>query len=347
MFEIQTPVNPTSLQSPREFAIGRRGPRAHTFGMSTQPEPMGEVEQKAILAVCVLAAFADGAQSDVERARVGQVLQGFGEEGADLVPVYQEVLAGKLDLATAAGRLRTPSARALAYEMAVGVCHADGTLNEAEQIFLADLRPALQLDSVGAESHRQAAEAIVAQPLDGPVPGVSDANREGEIDRLILNASILNGALEILPHALATLAIIPLQMRMVYRIGNRYGYDLDRGHIKDFLGTVGVGLTSQVLEGYTRRLIGGFTRRLAGGLLGGLAGQTAGSAIAFATTYALGQAARRYYAGGRTLNAAQLKDMFASMLREGRSLQSRYSGNIADRARQVNVAELLPLARQL
>ena len=59
MFEIQTPVNPTSLQSPREFAIGRRGPRAHTFGMSTQPEPMGEVEQKAILAVCVLAAFPD------------------------------------------------------------------------------------------------------------------------------------------------------------------------------------------------------------------------------------------------------------------------------------------------
>ena len=49
-------------------------------------------------------------------------------------------------------------------------------------------------------------------------------------------------------------------VRMVYRISSRYGYELDRGHIKDFLATVGIGLTSQVFEGYARRLIGGVAR---------------------------------------------------------------------------------------
>src|SRR5205807_8342467 len=103
--------------------------------------------------------------------------------------------------------------------------------------------------------------------------------READLDHLILNAAILNGALEIMPHTLATMAIVPLQMRLVYQIGMRYNFDLDRGHIKDFLATVGVGLTSQVFEGFTRRLVGGLTRGLAGGLLGGLAGQAAGSAF--------------------------------------------------------------------
>ena len=162
-----------------------------------------------------------------------------------------------------------------------------------------------------------------------------------------MNAAILNGALEIMPHTLATMAIVPLQMRLVYRIGHAYGFELDRGHIKDFLATVGVGLTSQVVEGFTRQVIGGFARRFTDGLLGGLVGEATGSAFAFASTYAIGQVAKRYYASGRTLTAAQLKDVFTTMLANGRSMQGNYSGDILQRSRQVNLSELLPLAGKL
>ena len=109
---------------------------------------------------------------------------------------------------------------------------------------------------------------------------------------------------------------------------------------------MGIGLTSQVFEGFTRQLIGGLTRGLAGGLLGGLASQAAGSAFGFATTYALGQVAKQYYANGRRLSAAQMKEAFSAMLAEARCLQGRYSGDIAQKSRQVNVSELLPLVRQ-
>ena len=307
---------------------------------------MNEQEHRRILCVCILAAFADGAQDEVERAQIQRIVDGFSGERLDLASAYQDVLGGKVSLTEVANRLQTPAARALAFEMAVCVCHADGVLTDAEKQVLAELRQALQLDAPSTDTHLQTAQAIVEQPLANRAPPVNDAGREAELDRLILNAAILNGALEIMPHTLATMAIVPLQMRMVYQIGSRYGYELERGHIRDFLATVGIGLTSQVFEGFTRRLIGGFTRQLAGALLGGLAGQAAGSALGFATTYALGQVAKQYYASGRTLDSAQLKEVFSSMLQEARSMQGRYSGDIAEKSRQVNVSELLPLVRR-
>lgn len=305
-------------------------------------------EHRAIICVCIMAAFADGAQDEIERAQIERIMQGFAEDPLDCASAYQDVLSGKISPPQVTAQLQSPASRALAYEMAVCVCQADGPLKDTEQQFLTNLHQALQLDTTATDTHQQAAQALAAQPLAAPAaPPVDDSAREAEIDRVILNAAILNGALEIMPHTLATMAIVPLQMRMVYQIGKSYGFELDRGHIQDFLATVGIGLTSQVFEGFTRRLIGGFTRGLAGGLLGGLAGEAAGSAFGFATTYALGQVAKRYYASGRTLTTAQLKDAFTTMLVQARAQQGRYSGDIAQRARQVNVSQLLPMLGKL
>jgi uncharacterized protein (DUF697 family)/tellurite resistance protein len=314
--------------------------------MQIQPQPMTEQEHRAVICVCILAAFSDGAQDELERAQVQRILDGFSGEHLELTSLYQDVLGAKISLAGIAKDLQTPAAKALAYEMAVCVCHADGVLNESEKQFLAELRQALQLEAASTEPHQQSAEALVAQPLSVcPPPGIDPA-RDAELEQMILNAAIMNGALEIMPHTLATMAIVPLQMRLVYRIGHRYGFELDRGHIKDFLATMGIGLTSQVFEGFTRRLVRGLARPLTGRLLGRVVGQAAGSAFAFAATYALGQAAKRYYASGRTLTAAQLKEVFASMLPEARALQNRYTGDIEQQSRQVNVSDLLPLVRQ-
>lgn len=314
--------------------------------MPIESKTFTEQENKAILGICILAAFADGAQDEVERAQIERIVNGFAANRPELALAYQDVLSGGLTPAQAASQLQSQTARALAYEMAVCVCHADGVLKEPETKFLADLRQALQLEAASVQSHEETARALAEPPVPSPAPPVLDSQRDTEVDRLVLNASIMNGALELMPHTLATMAILPLQMRMVYQVGKHYGYELDRGHIKDFLATMGVGLTSQVFEGFARRLVGGLAHSLGGGLLGGLAGQAAGSAFGFATTYALGQVAKRYYAGGRTLSAEQLKDTFSSMLGEARSLQSRYSGDIAQKAQQVNVSELVPLVNQ-
>lgn len=313
--------------------------------MAIEPIPLNQNESRAVSGICILAAFADGNQSEIERARIEQIVKGFSGDSLDVAAMYQEVLQGQFTLATAAAQLQSQSSRALAYEMAVCVCNADGPLNPPEQKFLADLHQALELKASDTNLHQQKAEAFAAAPPPIAPPPITDANREDQLDRMILDTAILTGALELMPHTLATMAIVPMQMRLVYRIGKIYGYELDTGHIKDFLATVGVGLSSQVVEGFTRQLIGGFARHLAGGFLGGLVADATGSAFAFSSTYALGQVARQYYASGRSLSGTQLKDIFSSMLAKGRSLQSRYSSDIRRQSSQVNLSDLMPLPK--
>jgi uncharacterized protein (DUF697 family) len=185
------------------------------------------------------------------------------------------------------------------------------------------------------------AAAAAATPIGASV----SAQTEAELDKSILNYSILNGALELLPQSMASMAIIPLQMKMVYRIGKRYGYELDRGHIKDFLATVGVGLTGQYLEEIGRKLIGGLIGKAAGRTAGRLARGATGVAFSFATTYALGHVAKRYYAGGRTMNAQMLKDAFAAMMGQAQRLQEQYRPQIEQQARTVDVAKIVQMVR--
>jgi len=50
-------------------------------------------------------------------------------------------------------------------------------------------------------------------------------------------------------------------MKLVYKCERGMGTRCRTGHIKDFLATIGVGMTSQVLENYARKLLGGLGRR--------------------------------------------------------------------------------------
>ena len=157
----------------------------------------------------------------------------------------------------------------------------------------------------------------------------------------IRHAAILNGALELLPQSLASMAIIPLQTRLVYRVGKAHGYELDRGHITDFLATVGVGLTSQYVEQFGRKLIGGLLGKMMGKTGRAIGSAATGSAFSFASTWALGHVARRYYAGGRSLSGDALKNSFSGLVGEARGLQQRYMPEIEQRARTLDVGKLM------
>jgi uncharacterized protein (DUF697 family)/tellurite resistance protein len=326
-------------------------------------------EQDAILSIALMAAFSDGRKTDVERDEVRRIVEALAAAGEPNLPaIYQQVLLGSVTPASAAARLGAPELRRLAYEMAVGVCDADGARGEAERRFLAELQQRLALDPVEAGAVADRADALAEAPLNLPLPVDLELPRAGgptvpavpaapaaapagmlrssslterELDDLITHAAILNGALELLPESVSTMAIIPLQMKLVYRIGKAYGYELDTGHVRDFLATAGVGLTSQYLEQAATRLVGGLLRSVGGRLLGGLGRQATSSAMAFASTWALGQVARRYYAGGRTLDAAALKAAFSGLLEEARGMQTRLMPQIEARARTLDAQQVL------
>jgi len=307
-------------------------------------------ETKSIVTLSLLAAFVDGEKHERERAEIKRIAEGLSQaDGLNLPTLYQDVLMKRVSLVSVAGELKSPEARQLAYEMAVCVCDADGTQSEVERMFLADVRTSLGLDA-SAAAFSQQAEEIAAVPVAATaaaasVPAAPKSPDTAELDKSILNASILNGALELLPETLSTMAIIPLQMKLVYRIGQAYGYQLDSGHIKDFLATVGVGLTSQYLEQAGRKLLGGLLGKVGGGLLRGLGNQAVSSGMSFASTYALGHVAKRYYAGGRTLSAQMLKDAFSGVVKEGQSLQTQYLPAIQEKARTLDAGKVLSLVR--
>ena len=309
---------------------------------------MTEQERKAVLTACLMAAFADGSKHERERDEIRSIAEALaGEASINLSALVQDVLLKRASLPALAAALSTPQSRQLAYEMAVCVCDADGAQTPAERDFLAALRGALGADVGAAELFAAEAERMAEVPVAPvtPVAAASTMSRE-EMDKAILDAAILNGAIELLPESLATMAIIPLQMKLVYRIGKSYGYELDRGHIKDFLATAGVGLTSQYLEQAGRKLLGGLLRSVGGGLLGGLGKQAVSSGMSFASTYALGHVARHYYAGDRTLNAQMLRDAFSDMLGEAKNLQARYLPQMQAQARTLDAGRLLNLVQR-
>jgi uncharacterized protein (DUF697 family) len=134
-------------------------------------------------------------------------------------------------------------------------------------------------------------------------------------------------------------------MKMVYRIGKAHGYELDQGHIRELLATLGVGLTSQYLEQFGRKLLGGLLGKAAGGLGRQIGRAATGMAFSFATTYALGQVARRYYAGGRQMDGALLKDTFRNLLEPAKRMQEQYLPQIRQQADSLDMAKVMSLVR--
>ena len=323
-------------------------------------------QQQSVLTIAMLAAFADGAKDDTEREEIRRIAQSLAAEGnmPDLPRLYQDVLLRRTSLESAAAALQDPTHRQLAYEMAVCVCDVDGRQTPTEREFLAHLKQILQLGSAATAAFDQEEQALL-NALDGatattatkpglpvPVPAAAPSGpsaaavqRDAELDKSILNYALLNGALELLPQSWASMAIIPLQIKMVYGVGAAYGVALDQGHIREFIATAGVGLTSQYIEQFGRKLLGGLIGKAAGRLLGGIAGQATGMAFSFATTYALGQLAQRYYAGGRVMSTDLLRQTYQGLLGPAKALQERHLPEIEHRARTLDAGEVMRLVK--
>jgi hypothetical protein len=68
--------------------------------------------------------------------------------------------------------------------------------------------------------------------------------------------------------------------------------------------------------------------------------------MSFATTYALGHVAKRYYAGGRTFSTQMLRDTYQSLLGEAQGLQTRYLPDMQAKARTLDTAQIVNMVRR-
>lgn len=318
-------------------------------------DPNEPLDRDAIIAIGYLAALADGRRSPTEQEELVRI---FSRLGGGNVPV------GEVSLTTAVADLHSPESRGLAYEMAVSVVYADGDADSRESAFLDELTEMLGLPGESASVTN--ARSLASAPLPGPTPsgmlptpgergprpsqaGIPAVSHDAALDLMIRQQALLAGALELLPQGIASVAIIPIQMRMVYRIGADYGRKLDADQIKDLLGAMGIGAVAQVLDGVARRIFSGLGRgllgRVAGGLVGGATGVAAGAGLGFVTTYALGHAAKQYYAQGRRLSQTDLKALFERMRGEAEALLPRVREEIASQSQRLDLGRLMATIR--
>ena len=338
--------------------------------VSTTITMLNTQTQQALLVIMVHASMADGDKSQSERDFIRDLAQQLNEQSGSiqLAQAIQAALLGRMNVTQAVDMLQDPMHRQLAFEWATAVCHADGVCSPAEAAFLQRLQQDLKLagaapshdaqqaQSLAIAAYQQEAVAPLAAPAvaaaaaataaTAPAPvAAANTTDEAALDRMILNYAILNGALELLPQSWASMAIIPLQIKMVYRVGKGYGVTLDQGHIKEFIAAAGVGLTSQYLEQFGRKLLGGLVGKAGGKMLGGLTGSATGMAFSFASTYALGHLAKRYYAGGRVMSTDLLRQTYQGLLAPAKTLQQQYGRDIQSRAATLDAAEVMRMVR--
>ena len=301
---------------------------------------MNEHDHESIVTVAYLAALADGRTAPAEDEELRAALARLGVTDVDAVA--QRGSAVRAPLAELARQLSGDDARRLAYETALVVCHADGPLNRQEADFLSALRSALGLAPATLVEMEQGAASLAAARTAAPVevrsgkPPADDA-----LDQMILRQAMITSAVELLPDKLANVVILPLQMRLVYQIGQSYGQKLDVNQVKDLAGTLGLGAAAQVMEGVVRKLVGGVTGGLFGGLVGGAGGMAAGVAVTFAATYALGHVAKQYYAQGRRLSTQDLRELFQRFQGDAKEIFPKVQDEIKSQAKSLNLKSLL------
>lgn len=335
---------------------------------------MNEREAEGVLTVALLAAVADGRTNADERDQAKDLFETLSAEHElpSLGRIQQQVLLKKASIADAAAMLESEDARRMAFEIAVCVADADSKTTPEEQRFLDELERALAINHDDAVAFERDAEMLVGDndeiiDLAGPAaaapfelaplprsatqPAIESAPKpagdpaSAEADKAIMRYAMLNGALELLPQNLATMAILPLQTRMVYTIGKQHGYTLGAAHIKEFIATLGLGATSQMLENFARKALGKLAKKTLGKTAGKVVKTATGPLMTFASTYAIGKVAKAYYAGGRTLSAVDLRAMFQRDLAEGKRIYEQHRPEVERQASSLDPSTVLNMVR--
>ena len=130
-----------------------------------EPSTFTDTEREALFTVCLLAAFADGAKDERERAELQRLVQSLPDGELHAAEALNNVMFKKIDLKEVAPLLTTTEARSRAGEMALCICEADGRITIQEHEFLSRLINALGLPASTFAGLICQADAVSMAPL--------------------------------------------------------------------------------------------------------------------------------------------------------------------------------------
>ncbi len=289
-------------------------------------------EGKACLRALVAVAKADGRITDDELTALVSTL-GTVPGASDLGPYLQE----KVDFDQVLAEITSPEAREQLWQSAYSMVHIDRKATSAEQKLLDRMSATFQLDEAKVSTTRRVFEEAKDTLLPSNIDPITDpAKRQKEIDQDVLKYSVLSAVLGAFPVpgvAIATdLAIIALQVKLVRDIGQYWGHKVDKAAAKTLLGGLGLGTGARIAVSNLAKLVPVW-------------GSTFGATTAFATTWALGKVANRYFESGQKESVADLKKELKAKESEGKDAYAQQKDAI-ERKRQEAASKLTSLNEQ-
>jgi uncharacterized protein (DUF697 family) len=289
-------------------------------------------EATACVKALVAVAKADGTVTPEERATLSWALSGLPGSG-DLEPFLDE----HIDIDLVLAQIKTQHAREGLWQSAYTMVYADRIATAGEQELLEKMRVTLQIDDGQASATKRIVDEAKDTLLPSNIQPIADAaTRQKEIDEDVLKYSVLSAVLGAFPVpglAIATdLAIVGLQVKLVRDVGQYWGHKVDKAAAKSLLAGLGLGTGARIAVSNLAKLVPVW-------------GSAFGATTAFATTWALGKLANRYFESGQKADLSQLRKEMKAMEKAGKDAYAREQATIEAKRREAG-ARLVELNAQ-
>jgi uncharacterized protein (DUF697 family) len=268
---------------------------------------INEKEGTACLRVLVAVAKADGNVSAEE--------QGALESAIELLPGANDLkgmLGETIDVEKELLAIKSQSAKDYLWESANGMVLADSVASSEEQKLLDTLRTKLGISPEKVSLTKRLFAETKDTLLPSNIQAISDpVKRKKEINEDTLKYSVLAAVLGAFPIpgvAIATdIAVIGLQVKLVRDISRYWGHEMDKPAAKKLLAGFGLGTGARIAVTNLVKLVP-------------IWGSVVGGTTSFASTYALGKVADKYFEKGQPADLKELKKELKAAEKEGKEV---------------------------
>jgi uncharacterized protein (DUF697 family)/uncharacterized tellurite resistance protein B-like protein len=303
---------------------------------------MATINQQELIAsfkLLVQMAKADGKLLPEEIASLQESMAQVGlPEGMTI----EGLLTEEMDTKALLAQITSDTARELVYQAVFTMANIDGEVSPEEKELLQQVSENFTKDRVlgkqGWAEELERRSRTGKHTIAGQLQQITDpVKRQDEVDRLTTDMCFINAILGAFPLPLMSLPFDLLiywnQLDLTQSIGEVWGYSRSRTELKRaLLQTLGITGVRIALSNFSKLIIP--------------VGMAVGATTGFASTWAIGKVADRYFASGCNLDATTLKQIFRTAEREGQAKYKEREQEIATKKQQIE-GQISSLSQQL
>jgi len=290
--------------------------------MSTSSsDASSQAEALTSLRILVAMAQADGILQTQERAALDAAFAGVSlPAGITLDSLLDE----RHDFAALLAQVRSAPIRESLYQSACALARADGSLHAAEERLLAQMQAAFEIAPEKQSLAARLFEGTKDTLLLSNIVAIDDPEqRAAEIQADVTKYAVISAVLGAFPvpgvAIAADLAVVAVQVKLLRDIGQYYGFELDQESAKTLLTGLGLGTGVRIAVSNIAKLVP-------------LWGSAFGATAAFASTWALGKIAVKYFDSGMRADLGQLRQELDDARGEGAAVFEQQEAAIAAKA---------------